>query len=102
MSNHTPGPWRQDGEVVREQDTNDVIAEPGNNFGCINPSQVLRANAALIAAAPETRAKLDELLETAEGVVDDLRHYVSTHGPGPDKRLDAFRAAIAKARGVQS
>ena len=50
------------------------------------------ANARLIAAAPE-------LLEALEAVLPDLEHYVATHGPGPDKRLAAARAAIAKARG---
>ena len=52
----------------------------------------LAANARLIAAAPE-------LLEALEAVLPDLEHYVATHGPGPDKRLAAARAAIAKARG---
>lgn len=26
----------------------------------------------------------------------DLEHYVSTHGPGPDKRLDALKAELKK------
>ena len=52
----------------------------------------LAANARLIASAPE-------LLEALEAILPDLEHYVATHGPGPDKRLAAARAAIAKAKG---
>ena len=52
----------------------------------------LAANAMIIAAAPT-------LLDALEAVIPDLEHYVATHGPGPDKRLAAARAAIAKARG---
>ncbi len=93
MSSHTPGPWRLDGEVVREQDTNDVIAEPGNNFGCINPSQVLRANAALIAAAPDQ----NEALEAIVQLCSDMNPANAYADLG--KCQDIARAAIAKARG---
>jgi hypothetical protein len=40
-----------------------------------------------------------ELLAALENVMADLDHYVSTHGPGPDKRRDNARAAICKAKG---
>lgn len=35
-----------------------------------------------------------ELLSAVEACVDDLKHYVSTHGAGPDKRLERLEAAI--------
>lgn len=47
-------------------------------------------NARLIAAAPA-------LLEALQECLPDLVHYVAAHGPGPDKRLEAARAAIARA-----
>lgn len=46
----------------------------------------------LIAAAPD-------LLAALEACLPDLKHYAATHGPGPDRRLEQARAAIAKAKG---
>jgi len=37
------------------------------------------------------------LLQAAQDVVADLEHYVRTHRPGPDKRLDALKQAIKEA-----
>lgn len=51
-----------------------------------------KANAHLIAAAPE-------LLGALKDVVGDLKLFVSRQGPGPNKRLAACLAAIAKAEG---
>ena len=50
MSKHTPGPWIRKGENV----WNDVemMYHAAPNFDTISPSQVLIANAKLIAAAP--------------------------------------------------
>jgi hypothetical protein len=38
-----------------------------------------------------------DLAEALLACLPDLEHYVSTHGPGPDKRLESARAALAKA-----
>jgi len=38
-----------------------------------------------------------DLLKALQNCLPDLQHYASTHGPGPDKRLEAARAAIAEA-----
>lgn len=91
---HTPGPW------YVERVTKPITGEPGNLFihgaNAMVQSPIAdtsaMANAALIAAAPDLLAALVDVLP-------DLEHYVSTHGPGPDRRLDAARAAIAKAKG---
>ena len=48
--------------------------------------------ARLIAAAPD-------LLAALETVLPDLQHYVSMHGPGPDRRLEQARGAIERAKG---
>lgn len=91
MAEFTPGPWEYNENhgftygihpVSRES-----VASPiaSNIHG--------EANARLIALAPE-------LLEAAQLVMADLVHYVSMHGPGPDKRLEALQAAITKATGA--
>ena len=60
MSKHTPGPWIRKGENV----WNDVemMYHAAPNFDAISPSQVLIANAKLIAAAPDLLASVKELL----------------------------------------
>ncbi len=101
---HTPGPWEVGGKVGLYCDDVQItsnkepvaIAVPRRSYDIMSlarrsPAE-LSANARLIASAPE-------LLEALEAVLPDLEHYVATHGPGPDKRLAAARAAIAKARG---
>jgi len=47
-------------------------------------------DARLIAAAPE-------LAEALAACLPDLKHYAATHGPGPDRRLEAALSALAKA-----
>jgi len=96
---HTPGPWAASSRTpwtpksryfdIRSLHPDHITDGVGsyvaaNVFG--------EADAVAIAALPD-------LLETAEGVLADLEHYVSTHGPGPDVRLKALKAAIAKAKG---
>ena len=81
---HTPGPWTVDNQYIHGPDGIRFLAVAGDGAG--------QANARLIASAPE-------LLEALEAVLQDLEHYVATHGPGPDKRLAIAREAIAKARG---
>lgn len=39
--------------------------------------------------------KHEAMIQALEAVVPDLEHYVSTHGPGPDVRLAAFKEAMA-------
>lgn len=89
MSKHTPGPWQRDGLSISAPQRGVVARCPtvknGGVFDCSD-------NAHLIAAAPD-------LLEALKECLPDLEHYASTHGPGPDRRLEQARAAIAKARG---
>lgn len=97
---HTPGPWRWDeswGAIVVDRPDMQRLICPmwtGCDRACMGRDVVDEdlANARLIAAAPD-------LLEALKSCLPDLAHYVSKHGPGPDKRLDAARAAIAKAEG---
>ena len=48
------------------------------------------AEDALADAAPDLLAAMVDCLP-------DLKHYAATHGPGPDRRLAAALAAIARA-----
>ena len=98
MSKHTPGPWRINGYKVCENNTDDVIAEPGKNFDLINPSQILDANASLIAAAPDL---LEELEQVERDLAIQKRNFslgTASH-TAMSVRLESVRAAIAKAEG---
>jgi DNA-directed RNA polymerase subunit M/transcription elongation factor TFIIS len=75
---------------LTDKETNELICE-----SCAyvpSDKELFPERARLIAAAPE-------LLAALETALDDLKHYASTHGPGPDRRLAACEQAIAKARG---
>ena len=99
---HTPGPW----EAVITVCGFWNVREPGGisggrgvatiGFQKIDRSWVIddvdEANARLIAAAPELLAALVDC-------IPDLERFVSTQGPGPDRRLEVARAAIARATG---
>ena len=90
---HTPGPWDVEPKGSRHfVDGADGLTVAYLDRAGVRERSEIEANARLIAAAPE-------LLEALEAVLPDLEHYVATHGPGPDKRLAAARAAIAKAKG---
>lgn len=45
------------------------------------------------------REAAPDMLKAMRACLADLEHYAATHGPGPDVRLKAYRAAIAKAEG---
>tara|TARA_R110000751_G_C13494992_1_gene449585 strand:+ start:63 stop:389 length:327 start_codon:yes stop_codon:yes gene_type:complete len=101
---HTSGPWGicakspwdeadlDAGIIYSESNCKRVAVGIKSGDGVNAPSAAeTKANAALIAAAPC-------LLAALELIVPDMQHYVSTHGSGPDKRLDVAYAAIERAR----
>lgn len=99
MSGHTPGPWAvaMVGESHARIDAADrdvtvavMDCEPGDG----EARTVLRADAALVAAAPELLAALERL---AEYETDGERYRFAIR---PDD-MAALRAAIAKARGAK-
>jgi hypothetical protein len=101
LSAHTPGPWtlrsaRLSGDVgIAAGSYDGPIAEVFEELrrGVLRP-EVARANARLIAAAPD-------LLAACEDAVEELRadeNYVGDNG-GEAEFLVKLRAAIAKARG---
>ena len=85
---HTPGPW--------SSESGHIHAGEGCEFYCYftRHSPVGRANARLIAAAPELLAAL----KAAEYALSEQDHLLSI---GIDA-LQAVRAAIAKAEGRES
>jgi len=83
MSEHTPGPWiidSDDGDIIEVVSGDYFIADVHR----LEPKDEWRANARLIAAAPELLEALEELV--------DLYEY-------EDNVSRDARAAIAKARG---
>lgn len=93
MSKHTPGPW----EVRKNEPW--VIAKAYGNMKSvvhlnlpIEQSEEQRANARLIAAAPD-------LLEALELMLDRFRDTEGSHGQWEEEATENARAAIAKATG---
>jgi len=100
MANYTPGPWRADSEMIQCQGK--WQDENGEHFDWKYPRVLAhvvddwdyRANARLIAAAPE-------LLEALQGLANALE---ATPGPRGvmelvPSQLENARAVIRKARG---
>jgi hypothetical protein len=83
-SKFTPGPWHcgdfYDDYAVRGAKCNRVIARPNCNF------EDAKANAALIAAAPEMYARLEQVAEDFEAL-------------GLTSNRDSVLRLLAKARG---
>lgn len=99
MSKHTPGPWKAGFRSVTAPETEDDLALNVRIIGG-NP-KVDRANARLIAAAPDLLAALEETLAAAVLWIDDAR------GCTPEELMShewyvRARAAIAKATGSPS
>jgi len=83
VSAHTPGPWRVDATCGGLA----IESERHGNIGLVNLARASKADARLIAAAPE-------LLDVAR------KALVAWTGDGPPIDLDELRAAIAKATGA--
>ncbi len=104
MAKHTPGPW-----TAEEATSNsiDIVSEEVEIATIISDEDFPedceeRANARLIAAAPELLDALRDLADRAEGGVDyGLCHrgICSRSECAQCRRVDAARAAIAKAEG---
>jgi hypothetical protein len=97
MTTHTPGPWvAVDGDIFTEHRHKPIVAstfEDGEPMGTGITRDAAFANAALIAAAPDLLAALEELLWAA------ARTSLETDGDYSDA-FAAARAAIAKAQGT--
>lgn len=95
-SKHTPGPWiispnkTKYGSIVIfhhvYRDLRPVCRIPEDR-----PIEQI-ANARLIAKA----WNIPEIVEAIKECIPDLEHYISTHGPGPDKRLERLNAVLTE------
>ena len=93
QAKHTPGPW-----AALMQDPPTIADRRGCRVAtsCALPGQSAEeqeANAHLIAAAPDLLEALRLLLEASDGLNGESEWL--------DERLNAARAAIAKAEGAQ-
>lgn len=101
MSKHTPGPWEADNvdtgfsgyecHILADE------AQPGAKLPAIAAgatAEECRANALLIAAAPQLLSELEAMVDMFE------RHIDGREGPDDAAaRWDSARAAISSARG---
>lgn len=104
MSKHTPGPWAVNGNEIIAQDTESdthiaayfvrvATIDDTKKTGWTKP--VIRANASLIAAAPDLLAALQNLLGDVEAEYDSR----NVAGTLTKYARDVARAALAKALG---
>lgn len=98
MSKHTPGPWLTTESTEHWGRVNVTVqaAFTANEIATAwqGTTDVNRANARLIAAAPD-------LLEALELMLDRFRDTEGSHGQWEEEATENARAAIAKARGEQ-
>ncbi len=99
MSKHTPGPWLNLRRLVVAPGHGAVASVWDGTIHTGEGSKITKeeggANAHLIAAAPELLAAMQGLMEIAETAMPDT-FFAS------DSRVNAARAAIAKAEGEPS
>lgn len=86
----TPGPWTL---IPHERFPGLFHIEERDSAGSVRIADVTgEGRARLLLAAPV-------MLRALRDVISDLELFCSRQGPGPDKRLDAARAAIRQATG---
>jgi len=96
MINHTPGPWIANGNEIAAPEFNGGIATYYVRVASMDDTRetgwnapTIKANARLIAAAPDLLAALQDIVEYLGEDVDN----------GLDELLTNARAAIATAKG---
>ncbi|MBA43595.1 MAG: hypothetical protein CMF62_06285 [Magnetococcales bacterium] len=87
---HTPGPWLADGFFVSTKDDEHSIVSAVIS----KPDEELKANAHLIAAAPD-------LLEACEAALKKL-NSICQHSNAAHEAQTMIREAINKAKGLSS
>lgn len=93
MTQHTLGPWAQNGNLIEGLDGETVAYVTAYNT--MTPRQ--KANARLIAAAPELLAALEGMEKWASSIHDGYPPSTASIAAAPYR--EAARAAIAKATG---
>jgi hypothetical protein len=103
---HTPGPWRVDGHSIKcnaqEDDTGTYVAEMLSSISV----ETTKANAHLIAAAPELLAACEEMEQALTNYHADIEHLLESgeeddaeHYKAIGDILGRSLAAIQKAKG---
>lgn len=97
MSKHTPGPWvvgeNQDHDAIMASDY--YVATVHDACGIESNDETSRANAKLIAAAPDLLEALRCSVAAFEG--DTIDEIEADYGIATAQRVDMARAAIRKA-----
>lgn len=96
--NHTPGPWKVGVEVQTQHtlDEDTLVVEIINSDGefvacCNEPNDAYKANAQLIATAPELLNALETCVEIIKNEYPECQWN--------DYRVDKFEALISKVKG---
>ncbi len=104
MTNHTPGPWKAQGDLVIAEaslEGNDIICELYDDRGAATNKEERDFNAYLIAAAPD----MLEALKLAGKLIDDLmpgiRHLALQDYRSVNETPLAMAAAIRKTEGKE-
>ncbi len=98
-NNHTPGPWWVDEDGYIAAGGGDDYVTIAEILGANDEIDVIRANAALIAAAPELLDALQEILQITEYLAPE-KFDDAAHQGAFDATLARARAAISKAKGA--
>ena len=96
MAEHTPGPWSYDRRNIYASDYRLAEVHMGAGIDLATDSQILEANRALIAAAPELLAALKSLLHDIVQGADPMSYE---HGR---ENVKMAQLAVAKARGQET
>lgn len=98
---HTPGPWRLSGHS--EDSPEKLSVEDGNGYFIaeVDFGLAQKANARLIAAAPELLEALKELVKANEDHNESVSKVIGELPGWKDSYLDKARSAIAKALGEE-
>jgi len=99
MTQHTPGPWKFEDEMVISHSGN--ICDPYARPTVDTEPDEMEANARLIAAAPEMLGVLRAIIEYLEEHEDWTREFFTENDPDTWESgwIEQARATIAKATG---
>lgn len=107
---HTPGPWHagwldaQNGWILDDADKYLAQIVTSDEEGKLAPRKEHKANALLLASAPDLLDALNSIIDYAECEIRDRRKLISCPEEEADVKeakslLDKARAAIARAEG---
>lgn len=95
---HTPGPWWVDDDGYIGAGSGDDYVTLAEILGANDEVEVIRANVALITAAPELLDALQEILPIVEYLAPE-KFDDAAHQEAFEATLARARAAIEKAKG---